>query len=159
MFNKALLLLALSVKTLSLPSTNEALQKRDTRPWIGCFETADRYCQHGNFGVPGSRPHWGLGGCDPFTVTLPRIGMWNFSIPLQTYSACTLDCIFVGTPNQFPSHCHLTATILTYKFPHQEESGAPAGSEHRGSPFTRTRNVRSKWFSTTLGMEVKMGSV
>ncbi|KAF6232390.1 hypothetical protein HO173_009495 [Letharia columbiana] len=77
MFTKALLLLALSLTTLSLPTTNESLEKRSTKAWIGCFEETDEYCQNGVFNDAHPRPK--LGGmnyedCLEFTPTTQRFG-------------------------------------------------------------------------------------
>lgn len=84
MFTKALLLLALSLTTLSLPTTNESLEKRSTKAWIGCFEETDEYCQNGVFNDAHPRPK--LGGmnyedCLEFTPTTQRFGMWNHQLP------------------------------------------------------------------------------
>ena len=80
MFNKVILLLALtitSITTLSLPSANDELEKRGTWPWMRCFEPTDTYCRMDDHQAPGPRKK-GLNFCTAFSLTTPRIGMWAF---------------------------------------------------------------------------------
>ena len=80
MLTKALVLLALSITTLSLPTTNESLEKRASFPWIGYFDLADTYCQN----PPISRAKLEdvlHATCASFESTTQRIGMWTSLSP------------------------------------------------------------------------------
>lgn len=74
MFTKSLLLLllALSITALSLPSAKEDLEKRWSNPWIGSFPSDDGSCNDKN--LEGSRPEW-TRACVAFTATTDRVGM------------------------------------------------------------------------------------
>ena len=78
MFAKALLLLALSLTTLSIPTTTESLNKRETYGWIGSYDDDDTYCQNG---VKGIRPKMET-ACVTFDPTTQRIGTQISHFPL-----------------------------------------------------------------------------
>ena len=72
MLTKALLVLALSIRVLALPSTSKELTKRASHPWIGSFEDNDTFCENGVFdNTP--RPELKI-GCNEFNSTTQRIG-------------------------------------------------------------------------------------
>lgn len=76
MFTKSLLLLllALSITALSLPSAKEDLEKRWSNPWIGSFPSDDGSCDNKN--LQGSRPEW-TRACVAFQATTDRVGMFQ----------------------------------------------------------------------------------
>ena len=77
MFKTSLVLLALSLTTLSLPTAEEGLQKRWAKGWITSYELSDTTCKS----QVGHRPKWD-NACLDFTPTTARIGKWTFSFPL-----------------------------------------------------------------------------
>ena len=72
MLTQVLLILALSITALSLPSPNENLSKRDRYAWIGSFSDTDVDCQ-GN-AVNGDRLQMRIGECVPFTPAGQNVG-------------------------------------------------------------------------------------
>lgn len=72
MLTQALLLLALSIPTLSLPSPNDNLHKRDTNAWIGAFSDTDVECQSGV--VNTNRPEMRIGKCVVFAPATQNVG-------------------------------------------------------------------------------------
>lgn len=70
MLTKTVLLLALSIASLALPSTNESLEKRESKGWVGSFADGDTEC----INHIGNRPELGIGGCYDLDPTASRIG-------------------------------------------------------------------------------------
>lgn len=88
MFIKPLLLLALSVKALSLPTTDEALEKRDDGAWIGSFEDADTTCSNSS-NFMNSWPTYPLsdGVCVQFSPQDYTVGgSWGDIATIETFS-------------------------------------------------------------------------
>lgn len=153
MFTKALLLLALSLTTLSLPTTNESLEKRSTKAWIGCFEETDEYCQNGVFNNAHPRPK--LGGmndedCLEFTPTTQRFGMWNHQLP--SYLLATQKRRFGNYFSLYRRESGPNRVMILACLSHSDDAdvksqggvGAMVGGYVRASILTRSQVVQAR---------------
>ena len=72
MFMKTFLLLALGVQALSLPGTDEALEKRSSHAWIGSFDSDDTTCSNSSMFQDSSA--LSDAACVPFRLQGGRVG-------------------------------------------------------------------------------------
>ena len=112
MFIKPLLLLALSFKALSLPTTDEALEERDYGAWIDSFEDADTTCSNSSSFVDakfGPRASLSDGVCVPYHCDSRMGGSWGDIATIETFSdlACTVHEEFIPNDGTGPGFCTL----------------------------------------------------
>lgn len=95
MFIKPLLLLALGFRALSLPTTDEALGKRDSSAWITSFDITDTGCT--NAPTFNDRPTLSNGNCAIFPFTGGMVGGRRGDIDvIEAFGDET--CTAMGTP-------------------------------------------------------------